>query len=225
MWGRSILAVTATASVIALTASASSAGAGTVDISSPTTGTHLVTSFPSEQTVSVTFRHVDGTSHKNEGLCGLSWTITVTGPGSDPTEVGAWSGKFAWTGSGNSKTCEFGNEETIAKPVSIPRRGTYTVAAALVDNGHAGSDSETPTFEVVQSEEVRYDYPAAPAVANKLLKKAGVEGRERGTCVRAVADHMGPRATFNGVPKREVARYRSEVETFLQQGSCPAYVS
>jgi hypothetical protein len=224
MWGRSVLAVTATASVIALTASASSAGAGTVVINTPTSGTHLVTTFPSEQTVSVTFSHVDGTAQKNEGLCGLSWTIDVTGPGSDPTKVGAWSGTFAWTGSGNSKTCEFGNDETITKQVSIPRRGTYTVTAALVDNGHAGSDSETPTFEVTQSEEVRYDYPAAPAVANRLLKKAGVTGKERGKCVQAVADHMGPRATFNGVPKREVTRYRTEVETFLR-GSCPAYTS
>jgi len=222
MWGRSVLAVTATASVIALTASASSAGAGSVVINSPTTGTHLVTSFPSEQTVSVTFSHADGAA--TQGLCGLSWTINVTGPGSDPTEVGAWSGKFAWTGTQSKRTCEFGNEETITKPISIPRRGTYTVAAALVDNGHGGSDSETPTFELTESEEVRYDYPAAPAVANKLLKKAGVKGKERGKCVRAVAHHMGPRATFNGVPKRQVGPYRTEVDEFLQ-GNCPAYTS
>ena len=52
------------------------------------------------------------------------------------------------------------------------------VAAALVDNGHAGSDSETPTFEVTQSEEVRYDYPAAPAVAPSApLPRSACPGR------------------------------------------------
>ena len=69
------------------------------------------------------------------------------------------------------------------------------------------------------------DHPAAPAVANELLKDAGIkarygQGRDGGNYISDVARHMGPGTDFNGVKKTDVDAYRKAVALFLiKQGA------
>jgi hypothetical protein len=217
MFRRSV-AVGAAVAVVALSAGVAAAGSGTVGITTPT-GTTYVAKFPATRTVTVDFEHDDG----GKGLCGLDWTITVSGPSPSSTSVGSWSGTFPQLeGTGANKTCAVGSTESVSRDVEIPSKGTYTVYAALATPGHTGSDTETAEFLVEESSDVRYDFRAAPAVANSLLKGTDVKGRDRGTCVKAVAEHMGPRTDFDEVKKSEVGEYKSVVDAFLSK-TCGGY--
>ena len=203
---------------VALCSGVAVAGPGTVGITTPT-GTTYVAKFPATRAVTVDFEHDDG----GKGLCGLDWTITVSGPSPASTSVGSWSGTFPQLeGTGANKTCAVGSTESVSRDVEIPAKGTYSVYAALTESGHAGSDTETVEFLLEETSDVRYDYRAAPAVANSLLKGRDVKGRDRGACIKAVAEHMGPRTDFDEVKKSQVADYKSVVDAFLSK-TCSGY--
>jgi subtilisin family serine protease len=56
--------------------------------------------------------------------------------------------------------------------------------------------------------------PAAPAVAGKLLREAGL--KVNGFYISAVAREMGPGTCFHGVPKSDVEKYKNAVKKYLQ---------
>lgn len=211
-------AVGAAVAAVALCAGVAVAGPGTVGITTPT-GTTYVAKFPATRTVTVDFEHEEGVAD----LCGLDWTITVSGPSPAGTSVGSWSGSFPEVEKvGQTKTCAVGSTESVSREVEIPAKGTYTVHAALTESGHTGSDTETVEFLLEETSDVRYDYRAAPAVANSLLKGRDVKGRDREACIKAVAEHMGPRTDFDEVKKSQVADYKSVVDAFLSK-TCSGY--
>jgi hypothetical protein len=58
--------------------------------------------------------------------------------------------------------------------------------------------------------------PAAPSVANKLLKEHGVKANATsGNYVSSVAHFMGPQTYFNGIAACNTAAYRAAVNTYL----------
>lgn len=66
------------------------------------------------------------------------------------------------------------------------------------------------------NDEVMDNYPAAPAIANKLLKAEGYANRYKGTnLISAVSKKMGPNTDFNGVSKLDAVKYEQEIWNFL----------
>ncbi|MDK9711129.1 hypothetical protein [Acidaminobacter sp.] len=60
------------------------------------------------------------------------------------------------------------------------------------------------------------NYPAAPAVANKILKELGISNRYMGTnLISEVSKLMGPNTEFNGVLKTDADDYEDEIRDFL----------
>ena len=68
---------------------------------------------------------------------------------------------------------------------------------------------------------------AAPAVANQLLKEAGLrhhystEG-EKGNYISEVARHMGEGTDFDGISKQDAGAYKFAIAAFLNNGVVPA---
>jgi hypothetical protein len=74
---------------------------------------------------------------------------------------------------------------------------------------------KTATVKVVEAE-----YPAAPAIAEKLLAEAGVshrygKGKEGGNYIADIAKKMGKGASFMGVEKKDFVAYEAAVKAYL----------
>lgn len=60
-------------------------------------------------------------------------------------------------------------------------------------------------------------YPAAPAVAGKILKAHGIPNNVGGkNLIALVAKEMGPGAVFKGIAKTDAARYQAAITDFLE---------
>lgn len=66
-------------------------------------------------------------------------------------------------------------------------------------------------------DEAMDNYPAAPAIANKLLKEMDMANRYRGTnLISEVAKFMGPNTDFDGESKLDAEEYEEAIKTFLE---------
>jgi hypothetical protein len=66
-------------------------------------------------------------------------------------------------------------------------------------------------------DKVMDNYPAAPAVANKILKEMGISNRYRGTnLISEIARLMGPNTEFDGVLKTDVDDYEQAIRDYLE---------
>ena len=114
-----------------------------------------------------------------------------------------------------------GNEEVTTNfsfDWFIDEPGTYTVKVQGKHGNETGSEEEVVT--VIGETVIEVDYPAAPAVANKLLKDAGYsnmigKGRDGTNLISSTAHQMGPGTDFNGVAKSDVDAYEAAVKAFL----------
>lgn len=97
-------------------------------------------------------------------------------------------------------------------PWNILGVGTYQLKVTATHGNDTGQDVETV---IVAMGVVTVDYPAAPAIAARLLRENGVAGRNRGYYVSMVALYMGPQTDFAGVAKSNVAAYEAAVNAFL----------
>jgi hypothetical protein len=177
------------------------------------TGLQTVTSFPHTANVSATFSN-------NPDLCigqGTNWSLSVLGT-DGTTTLRTASGSYIAAG-GPPAVCAAGNSKTeTLSDVIFPTAGTYTIRATLnsiVGQGTPSDDvSETVTWQ--QDTVVVVDYPAAPAVAAKLLNDAGVKAKySGGNYISDVAHEMDPGTDFRTVPKSNVAAYEAAVRAFL----------
>jgi hypothetical protein len=97
---------------------------------------------------------------------------------------------------------------------------TFTYKITLYDNDteekvETDTGEKTATVKVVEAE-----YPAAPAIAEKLLAEAGVShrygtGKEGGNYIADVTKKMGKGASFMGVEKKDFIAYEAAVKAFL----------
>jgi hypothetical protein len=126
----------------------------------------------------------------------------------------------------------FGTKEhienyTFSFPWDISAAGTYNVKVIATINGNkTGEDSEIVEV-ILQGDdggEVIVDYPAAPAIANELLREHGVSHKygKNGNYISDVARKMGNGATFpdaNGEPieKSDHVAYRAAVDYYLDE--------
>lgn len=61
------------------------------------------------------------------------------------------------------------------------------------------------------------NYPAAPAVANKILKELGISNRYMGTnLISEVSKLMGPNTEFDGVLKKDAVKYEEAIRDYLE---------
>ena len=108
------------------------------------------------------------------------------------------------------RTTEEGRE--FAFDWEIDEFDTYKieiVATFRTDRGRLDENSETDYDEetvVVSEIQVDVEFPAAPAIAARILEANEVSprwgsGRNGGNYISDVARHMGPGTDFNGVPK------------------------
>lgn len=181
------------------------------------TGTQEVTSFPHTADVSATFSNSPDLCQTGE----MAWALWVLD--TDGTTILASTGG-TYVSSGTPKTCPAGSskQETLTN-VNFPSAGVYTLRGTLQTVGSSAvSDDETAELEFTLEidEPIVVDYPAAPAVANDLLKDAGKSnsigrGRNQINLIQEVAHQMGPGTDFNGVEKSDVAAYRNAVKMFL----------
>jgi len=156
-------------------------------------GPLFFSSFP--QTVDVNFK-VD---HDDANVTALTdFTLFVN----DVLEAGPSN---LTAGLGNVFTAE------LSLPWEITGPGTYTLMVSARHGGSTGSDTEV----VIVQTTVVVDYPAAPAIAARLLRENGVSGSARGYYVSMVALYMGPQTDFDGVAKSDAAAYEEAVDAFL----------
>lgn len=97
---------------------------------------------------------------------------------------------------------------------------TFTYKIMLYDNDteekvQTDSAEKTAVVKVVEAE-----YPAATAVAEKLLAEAGVshrygKGKDGGNYISDIAKLMGKGASFKGIEKKDFIAYKNAVEAYL----------
>ena len=97
---------------------------------------------------------------------------------------------------------------------------TFVYKITLYDNDteekvETDKGEKTAAVKVVDAE-----YPAAPAIAEKLLAEAGVShrygtGKEGGNYIADVAKMMGKGASFRGVAKKDFLAYEAAVKAYL----------
>jgi hypothetical protein len=105
---------------------------------------------------------------------------------------------------------------------------------AWINPDEDGDDDDVLKFEDEITVEVIYDedengdddddddnvmdnYPAAPAVANKILKELGISNRYMGTnLISEVAKEMGPNTEFDGVLKTDAVDYELAIRNYLE---------
>lgn len=181
------------------------------------TGTQEVTSFPHTADVSATFTNSPNLCQTGE----MAWELWVLGT-DGITILASTSGSYV--SSGTPATCPAGSskQETLTN-VNFPTAGVYTLKGTLKTVGNAAVNEDGMAeleFTLEIDEPIVVDYPAAPAVANGLLKDAGKStsigrGRNQINLIQEVAHQMGPGTDFNGIEKSNVAAYRNAVKTFL----------
>ncbi|UTR11524.1 hypothetical protein MM300_04110 [Evansella sp. LMS18] len=114
-------------------------------------------------------------------------------------------------GENKDETYHFSFDWNITEP------GEYSVKVKGRHGNEWGNDSEEV---IVSTDVVEVDYPAAPAVANKLLKDAGIgnmlgKGKNGINLISSVAHEMGPGTDFHGVEKSDTEAYEAAVKAFL----------
>ena len=124
-----------------------------------------------------------------------------------PEEEQYWLSVLVWT----APELEKGEKEA---------EFTFTYKIMLYDNDTeekvlTDSDEETASVKIVEAE-----YPAAPAIAEKLLAEAGVshrygKGKEGGNYIADIAKLMGKGASFMGVEKKDFVAYEEAVKAYL----------
>lgn len=179
------------------------------------TGLQEVTEFPHTQDVSVTFSNSPDLCQTGQ----MDWRLWVLG--TDGTTILADDdGSYVTAGTPPTCAASTSQVETLTGVV-FPTAGVYTLRATLKTAGNqAVNDDETETVNFQLEQTIVVDYPAAPAVANKLLKDAGEsnligKGKNQTNLIEEVAEYMGPGTDFDGVSKSDVAAYETAVKTFL----------
>jgi len=82
------------------------------------------------------------------------------------------------------------------------------------DDEEAIDDEEADNEEA--NEEATENYPAAPAVAAKILKDLGIKHNYGdGNYINDIAKEMGPGTEFQGVAKTDTVAYEAEIRAFL----------
>jgi hypothetical protein len=195
-----------------------SAALATISNITPT-GLQTVTSFPHTANVSATF------SNNTPDLCqgqGTDWRLWVLGTDGTTILAGAdASGSYINVGSPGVCAAGASKVETLSN-VSFPAPGTYTIRATLKSRtGSSINDAGTETVNWQQETTIVVDYPAAPAVAAKLLNAAGVKAKHPGgNYISEVAHEMDPGTDFRTVSKSSVTAYEAAVRAFLvEQGA------
>jgi hypothetical protein len=167
-------------------------------------------SFPQDYTVTGTVLHEEDVSGPQDNVCALNALQVIVNDGSDDVTIlnqGNPANFFGWS-------CAL----TVAAwsaTWSIPGPGNYTITAKVKHVSEEGEATESVSVTTLT-----VDYPAAPAVAAKLLHDAGVnprygQGKDGGNCISNVALHMGPGTDFDGEEKSDVAAYEAAVRAFL----------
>jgi hypothetical protein len=199
-----------------LVGSAAFATVPTITIDSPADGDTLTyTSFPQtvevEGTISRT--HTAGGSG-NHNLCGVKDLTVTVDDGVEAVEIGY----LEEVASGSGSTCP--TLRDWAYDWEIEDAGIYTIRAtarAVPNEGVGEAEAEVLVEELT----LIAAFPAAPAVAAELLQDAGVaarygSGRTGGNYIADVAHQMGPGTDFDGISKRDVAAYKTAVDSFLK---------
>jgi hypothetical protein len=205
--------IAAVGAATAMVAGAAFAAGPVLTITSPTSTSALTySSFPQTVDVEGTVAYTGGTGG-GANLCAVKQlSVTVTGDGGYEDPIGYLDDVQSPTQGECPET-----STTWSYIWSIPAAGSYTITATA----KVRSESGTAVEEVVVYEEtVNADYPAAPAVAAKILDEEGVparygNGRSGGNWISDVAHHMGPQTDFDGVSKSNVAEYEAAVRAFL----------
>jgi hypothetical protein len=91
----------------------------------------------------------------------------------------------------------------------------YEITVTRLAGNKDGSSYDEVEITVTGDIPVVVDYPAAPAIAARLLRENGVSGSARGYYVSMVALYMGPQTDFDGVAKSDAAAYEAAVDAFL----------
>lgn len=112
------------------------------------------------------------------------------------------------------------SEMTFTAPLTA---GTYTVSyyIRMYNKNNEWLAEEDVPVTVLIREIITVENPAAPAVANAILKEFGVShryhitGKTYGNYISNVAKTMENGAMFNGVSKDDVAAYKSAVMAYL----------
>jgi hypothetical protein len=200
------------ATVLAL--GVASAAAPIVLITSPTDGATLT--YPSTVNVTGTVTHIEDATGANDNLCMVSnLRVKVTGPNNYEQQIGHTQQL------GNPPSCS-ATSTPWSFPWTVPATGNYSIVATAKVSNETGQDD----IQVIVQQLVTAENPAAPAVANDLLKGSSIKGKQHGKCIAAVADHMGSSPTdqsatdFSGKSKDDVAAYAGEVTTFLGTPVC-----
>jgi hypothetical protein len=103
-------------------------------------------------------------------------------------------------------------------PLSVTP-GSHELQFVVKNDAYDGTTNPTA---VIYKAEVNYcaqpvvpECPAAPAVANALLKAHGVKPGSTSNFISSVAHQMGPQTLFNGVGPCNTAPYKAAVDLYL----------
>ena len=145
-----------------------------------------------------------------EGVnCGLETTITATvssGAITDESQSCGDGGGAVWTW-----TATWSGYAEGSQTVTVDFLQAHAQAHGQGFT-HSGTVSATYTVDLASE-----DCPAAPAVAARLLREAGLSMKDETTknYIAQVADHMGPQTDFDGVGKCDLEPYEAAVRAFL----------
>ena len=97
--------------------------------------------------------------------------------------------------------------------------GSHELEFVVKNDAYGGATNPTA---VIYRADINYcvpnaapECPAAPAVANKLLKENNVKPKAVTNYISSVAHHMGPQTDFNGVKKCNITAYKAAVNAYL----------
>jgi hypothetical protein len=221
--GRLGVGIAAAGAATALVAGAAVAAGPVLTITSPADGSTLTyTSFPQNVDVEGTVAYTGG-SGGNTNLCGVKdLTVTVDDGAGMPDSV-TQIGYVDEVASGNATTCAPLTSDTWSFPWEIGQAGEYTIRATARVAPSQETGSAEADVVVVYEETVIASYPAAPAVAAKILADNDAParygtGKSGGNHIADVAAEMNstPGTDFRGVRKSDVAAYAAEVRAFLE---------
>lgn len=130
-------------------------------------------------------------------------------------------------GSRNLVDPNYINTVTLTAPATA---GTYLVSyyirmftAPGNENGNVNEWIGDEEISIKVVELITVENPAAPAVANAILKEAGlspryhISGKVYGNLISDVAHKMGPGTDFEGVSKDDVEAYKAAVKMFIDE--------
>ena len=128
-----------------------------------------------------------------------------------PEEEQYWLSVLAWT------TPELEKGEKEAEFTFTYKIMLYDDVEGTEEKVETDAGEKTATVKVAEVE-----YPAATAVAEKLLAEAGVKhrygkGKDGGNYISDVAKLMGKGASFMGVEKKDFVAYKEAVKAYLTE--------